>query len=588
MIGVVSKPGQSSVVEEFFQLFKTPWEPYHEGRSYDVILATAGVIPHPEPRLLLLYGESVECREFRIQSTVPSPGSPVDLTYQGARIPIYGKVLTFEAAAGSEPCVLTPSGIAGLKLHRAGKTVIRIGYDLFHEAEHILRRGQPAEYAPIPTLEFHIKMLRDWILDAGISLLEIPPAPAGYDLAVCLTHDVDFAGIRNHVFDRTMWGFLYRSTLEACSDYVRGRISLARLIKSWRAALSLPFVYLGWTRDFWLCFDWYLRLEEGLPATYFFIPFKRRAGAKISAEQSKRRAASYDIMDIPEWITRLVTAGCEIGVHGIDAWHDAERGREERERIAAASSRDAIGIRMHWLLSDEDSACAIEEAGYVYDSTAGYNETVGYRSGTTQAYRPLNAGKLLELPILIQDGALFFSRRLGLTEPEAWKRCQELIQNAVRLGGVLNVIWHDRSPGPERFWGEFYAKLIRDLKTYKAWFGTAMQVVRWFQHRRDVSFEPAEFPDGGGGIKIRQTGERIDPPLALRIHGPLPGKPEPQPGTNHPRAFLDLPLVGGEDVVLGWPLEIRSGLRPFRVSKAPDGQAERDGHAKQQEPHDPR
>ena len=34
------------------------------------------------------------------------------------------------------------------------------------------------------------------------------------------------------------------------------------------------------------------------------------------------------------------------------------------------------------------------------------------------------------------------------------------MDNASEFGGVLTVIWHDRSHGPERFWGDFYIKLF--------------------------------------------------------------------------------------------------------------------------------
>ena len=49
-----------------------------------------------------------------------------------------------------------------------------------------------------PTLELHISMLRSILDRAGVPLLEIAPRPYGYDFTCCLTHDVDFAGIRRH------------------------------------------------------------------------------------------------------------------------------------------------------------------------------------------------------------------------------------------------------------------------------------------------------------------------------------------------------------------------------------------------------
>jgi len=48
MIGVIAQAAERGVVEEFFQLFKTPWEFYREGRSYDVVVVTADEVPDVE------------------------------------------------------------------------------------------------------------------------------------------------------------------------------------------------------------------------------------------------------------------------------------------------------------------------------------------------------------------------------------------------------------------------------------------------------------------------------------------------------------------------------------------------------------
>ena len=46
MIGVIPNPNETAVVEEFFQLFKTPWEFHRQGRIYDVVVATTDEIPN--------------------------------------------------------------------------------------------------------------------------------------------------------------------------------------------------------------------------------------------------------------------------------------------------------------------------------------------------------------------------------------------------------------------------------------------------------------------------------------------------------------------------------------------------------------
>ena len=149
---------------------------------------------------------------------------------------------------------------------------------------------------------------------------------------------------------------------------------------------------------------------------------------------------------------------------------------------------------------------------------SGYNETPGYRTGTGQVYRPAGARQLLELPLHIQDGALFFPQRLDLSEREAWELCASFTQHARTHGGVLTILWHDRSHGPERFWGEFYARLIAELKTLDAWFGTAGDVVEWFRARRTVTFERCPTPAGPERVFARLRGPRPVRPFVLRVH----------------------------------------------------------------------
>ena len=52
MIGVIFRDTQKSVVEEFFELFKTPWEVFRPNRSYDVVRTSAWETIHWAGRLV--------------------------------------------------------------------------------------------------------------------------------------------------------------------------------------------------------------------------------------------------------------------------------------------------------------------------------------------------------------------------------------------------------------------------------------------------------------------------------------------------------------------------------------------------------
>jgi len=549
MIAVFCKDSERKVVAEFFELFKTPWEFYEDDQAYDVVVATKPGLPPVTAGLLILCGSFVTESDQQL----PRPRSlraGVPVVFRGNRIPLLHEVLCFEPGNCRVVCSTGAGELAGVQCTGNDRTIVRLGYNLFTEIESLLRDGQPLEHAVTPTIELHIAMLRQLILDAGIPVLEIAPSPFGYDFSVCLTHDIDFVGIRRHLLDHTMWGFLLRATLGSVIRLARGTLSFNQFLQSWKAALSLPLVYLGLVPDFWMRFDWFMKVEKGLSPTYFFIPFKRRAGQKLNMANASRRASAYDISDIPELASQLLQHGCELGVHGIDAWHDVKCAREERKRLAAVTGPVEVGIRMHWLVQDKRTCKVLDEAGYDFDSTAGYNESPGYKCGTTQVFKPLNVDHLLELPLHIQDGALFFSKRMGLAESQAWELCKSLIENARRFGGVLTLLWHDRSPGPERFWGDFYMRLVADLKKLKVWFARGSEAVGWFRRRREITFERAQALDGSSRFKLSGIGRRVNPPFKVRIYSPAVSDSD-FPQRKADPAITELAWDGDTEIELG-------------------------------------
>jgi hypothetical protein len=518
MIGVIADPAEHDVVREFFELFKTPWEFYREGGHYEALLCSGDVQFDRTAKLVLCYsGRSIQFDVEQNVRTCPQRKHCI-LSYQADRIPIYGDTVSFPAKTGdflteedSHNCVAY--------LEQFGERVLaRVGYDLFDEVRTLLTAGQPPVNANIPTLELHIALLRDLLTGCGLSLVEVPPVPSDYSLIVCLTHDVDHPSMRRHKWDHTIFGFLYRAVFGSLRNLIRRRISIRDMVKNWAAALKLPFVHLGLAKDFWRDFDdRYLGLEKGLRSTFFVIPFKNYPGRMPEGVAPTFRAARYEAQDITGTIQRLVAAGCEVGLHGIDAWLDGSKGREEVEEVRRLTGASEIGARMHWLYQSQESPALLEEAGVAYDSTIGYNETVGYRSGATQVYKPLTARRLLELPLHAMDTALFYPDHLGLSPQQAQKLLNQLADNATRFGGCLTINWHDRSLAPERLWGECYRSALKDLSERNAWFATAGGAVAWFRKRRAVTFET---DSAGPEVQVRVAANQKSalPGLRLRVH----------------------------------------------------------------------
>lgn len=524
MIGVLSNKVEHHFVTEFFELFKTPWEFYQDGRHYDVLLVTRKRIPKVDASLVIIYGAGPSDWDRHHDVKIGALLENALVQNDTAEIPVYGKLCTFIAPGEPLLQLKNTSQTVGQIIYTPDTTYIRVGFNVFEEVKDLLTKGQPSENAHLPVLDIHISWLRSWIVKAKIPVVEIPPRPAGSNFFVCLTHDVDFIGIKQHKFDHTLWGFLYRALGVCSAKTLRRQMSLNRLWRNIKAVLCIPLIYLGLLKDFWNQFDAYAEIEKQFKATFFFIPFKKRPGQRACLTHWKRRAARYDIMDVRATVKKLADNGFEIGLHGIDSWHDRQSAREEFRRIADVIDQSKIGVRMHWLCFDQTSARILAESGFYYDSTLGYNDTVGYFNGTTQVFKLAGTTDLLELPLHIQDTALLGTGLTRQVEAKAWNLCHSLIKQASLYGGVLTLLWHLRSLAPERLFGDFYIDLLKKLNAQRTCFLPAAKIVEWFEFRRSVRFKGCFLDKDELQLALERKGPVRYPHLLLRVHVPQTSK----------------------------------------------------------------
>jgi hypothetical protein len=520
VIGLLTNPDEREIAAEFFELFKTPWEFSRSGERYDVVVSTRDEDCGGDAELVLRYGSarSVFDASNNIRVT-PLPGK-TGFLFGGRRVPLYQAAATFSENAlclpveGSEKESLTFAAKTGQGV------VVRLGYNLFDEIRYLLTQGQPAANASSPTLDLHIALMKELITRSGQSVIEIPPVPEGYAFSACLTHDVDHPALKNHFLDHTMFGFLGRATVGSFVEVCQGRKSLGKLGQNLWSACRLPFVYLGLASDPWRGFDRYLQLESAPCSTFFVIPKKGDAGKQRIGRAPAMRAAGYSLDEIQPELKRITSSGGEVALHGLDSWLDAADGQAEQDILSQANVKASRGVRMHWLFFDEHSCKALDQAGFSYDSTFGYNETVGFRAGTAQAYKPPGVAALIELPLHVMDTALFYPGYLNLPEDKARKLIWQVLDNVELFGGALMINWHDRSIAPERLWDDFYLMLVNELKLRRVWLPTASCAASWFRKRRSVKFESVR--GEGKTSKYRATFQQDQntPGLKVRIHRP--------------------------------------------------------------------
>lgn len=298
MIGVIIEEKDKAVARELFELFKTPWEFFCSDNKYDVVISMTGEFSGVSAKLGIIYGSNHCDFDRRNGLVAASNGIKMVLCYRKKRIPIYSSFVAFRNSGSMVIRAEDTSQAVGIEVFNNNCRIIRIGFDLIQETRFLLLIGQPVEYAAIPTLEYHISIIRDLIVDSGIPLIEIPPVPPGYDCIACCTHDVDFAGLRFNKIDRTMLGFIYRATFMSLWRFLTKQLPLKKLLKNLLTVVSLPLVFMGLLRDFFDQLELYLQIEKNLKSTFFVIPYKKMNGLSPAKGNVSGRATRYDTNDI--------------------------------------------------------------------------------------------------------------------------------------------------------------------------------------------------------------------------------------------------------------------------------------------------
>ena len=127
------------------------------------------------------------------------------------------------------------------------------------------------------------------------------------------------------------------------------------------------------------------------------------------------------------------------------------------------------GYRNHYLYFDyQKSFKNLEEAGFLYDSTLGFSEYIGFRAGISHPFYPYNIFedrpfRVLEIPLCIMDTTLF---TMGLSYTQAKVMIFKMIDQAELNRSHISILWHNTTfewiDFP--FWGKLYWDIIHYAK----------------------------------------------------------------------------------------------------------------------------
>ena len=312
-----------------------------------------------------------------------------------------------------------------------------------------------------------------------------PLWPDGKRFAVCLTHDVDLlarkATLRQVV--RYARGGLNRGS--PTRDPLRYARPPARAVRALRRGIaSSPSI------ENTLELSAALESQYGATASYFFTVPATGAGSRYDCtyalgDRCTFRGVRTKVSDV---VGTLAAEGFDIGLHG--SYYSAVVPgilAAERATLEQGSGITATTTRQHFLHWEITKTPHLQDAaGFVADSTLGFNRAPGYRASTTLPFRHFDvkterALDLLEVPLVVEDSAL-----LGPIAAERADSAEEvvgsLVDTAKDVGGAITFLFHpDKLVHPE--WLALYEWSLAYVAEAGGWLTSVSGLEQWWTAR---------------------------------------------------------------------------------------------------------
>ena len=278
---------------------------------------------------------------------------------------------------------------------------------------------------------------------------------------IILTHDVD--AIKKTLANRFKQTTFH--SLNALRSLLRGQIgeSFSKL------ASGAKFLFSN--DDYW-CFERITELEKTNNLRSHFNIYGGPGGWKRTFKQLLLDP-SYSITTHPklkQQLQKMYAEGWKIGLHqSFDAWADAQQMQSERQRLEETLGFPITSCRQHWLrFSWKQTWQAQEQARLTLDTTLGFNDRPGFRTGAALQYRPWNFNSesphhLEVLPMVLMDSHLYDYENLN--DSQRYKQIAYWLDEIYAVGGIASVIWHQRVMSNDYGWGAGYETLLSMIKS---------------------------------------------------------------------------------------------------------------------------
>jgi len=319
-----------------------------------------------------------------------------------------------------------------------------------------------------------------------------PLWPNGKRFAACLTHDVDILSGRatlGQAFRHAAGGLDRGSAARDPLRYARPPVRAARVLRG--GVSRSP------SMERTLELSTALESRYGATASYFFTVPPNGGGSRYDCtyaltDRCRFRRSRTTVAHV---IRALADEGFDVGLHG-SYFSAVKQGMlaAERETLERAVGITAMTTRQHFLHWQITLTPGLQEAaGFVADSTLGFNRAAGYRASTTLPFRPFDVMAdrgftLLEVPLVVEDTALLGPIAVGGPQsPQDAVRA--FVDTAREVGGAVTLLFHpDKLVRPE--WLALYEWSLEYLAEMGGWLTSVAELERWWTARERQLLAP--------------------------------------------------------------------------------------------------
>ena len=161
----------------------------------------------------------------------------------------------------------------------------------------------------------------------------------------------------------------------------------------------------------------------------------------------------------------LDSNGWEIGLHGsFLSFKSMELLIKEKAVLESITGHKISGIRQHYLNLDNKTWLYQKQAGFIYDTSFGYNNKIGFKGDKYKPFKPYN-DYFIVFPMVMMDNPFVANKN-------KWSDLEFIIDTAIREDSVLVINWHTNHFNENEFpnYMSDYIKLIEIFKSKNAEF----------------------------------------------------------------------------------------------------------------------